>query len=86
MGSNGEMNPYDLYDGGEIPFMLEMPHRDEWDIELAEDERPRLTEVVYCINCRWRGVSVSEAWPGGCRWYEAEEPDDYDYCSFGREK
>lgn len=66
-------NPYDLY------------MEEDW-VEVEEEEEqepplPRYVEVVYCRDCRFRGLPFEHS--EQCHWNEDECPDDEDYCSRG---
>ena len=40
-------------------------------------------QVVLCKDCRWRGTFPEQWLDDGCRWFQEEEPDDEDFCSYG---
>ena len=44
-----------------------------------------VVEVVRCKDCKWRDTipRFNVFLSNGCRWHEAESPDDDDYCSYG---
>lgn len=82
------LNPYDLYDGDDLPFVQTFRDDDEEEYReypIETDGLPEEVEVVYCKDCRWRGTEP-EAYGGGCRWWPEEEPDDDDYCSWGERR
>ncbi len=56
--------------------------------EVAKVSSDNLVEVVRCKDCKWRDTEpkYNVFLSNGCRWNEAESPDDNDFCSYGERK
>lgn len=80
-----DLNPYDLYDGGDIPFMRSADEDDYNEYGIEREDLPQTVEVVYCQDCRWYGTEP-EQYGGGCRWWPEEQPDYDDFCSWGERR
>ena len=58
--------------------------REEPSIEVEKDMFPKMVEVVYCRDCKFRTLPFE--YPTGCHWNQDEEPEAWDYCSAGERR